>query len=949
MYFNSTKTSKDNFWSFIAIFFFIILIYYPSYSQSNYEQVKDSLIQVARDHSRKSEFEKAFQAANELKEHIRTKTPVDSFEYSSYLNLMASINYYTGEYNSALDYWFRTEENARKFAGENSPFRAKSLNNLGIILRRMGRFNEAEKNLLEAHRIKSVILDSLDKGIAISHLNLGNFHYAIAQFDQALQHYNKAIEVSKIYKEEDISLYSDLCHSLGLVYEELGAYDRAKYYLEEANESIFSVYGKEYPNYYSDVHSIAVLHKKQLNFKEALRLFRYSCEGLEKEKGEDHPAVAMCLSNLANVYREMNMLDSSRHAHLKAIEIDKALYGESHPRHASNLHNYANLFSFEGRYTEALELLHEALAIRKEVLYEFAPFYLKNLSELGLVYSKLDSADMASQYYNELFNRLSIYIKNSFQFLSEAERQNFIRNVAYPFATKIISFTVDNPSDENKELCINSVLLLQGIQLMASEKTMEYVLSNDDSLAINYYYELKELQKHINKAFKKSVDKDLLDSLIFQRNEIEQDLVRQSNKFKLNINAYDFDLNDALKILNKDDVYINLVVVRQEKRDEDSLADLLITLLSPKNEVPKIIHLENIFDFNVSEEELDQIAVRIANKIGDTLKNYNFTRLFYSSSGETALLNLGAYLSRELPSTYSIYELKSIHSLLKEKSEGQKKTNHAILVGGVDFGDAISTATYKDNRNFSENYFQPLEASTQEIDYIQRLFSSYFDDIKIFSGKNATENDLIHALNKNSPTLLHIATHGFYTRTGSLYSGHTLDFSLNRSGIVLSGINNQNKDNPSSNDGLLTALEISQLNLSNTKLAVLTSCQSGLGDPESTEGIIGLQRSLLKAGVNNLVIIMDEVADDVAYEFVQYLYEALEEGKTIKQSFDMAISKLQLTLPFEIWSDIKLIGLGKEKIIAPNSNMVFWIGLFLLPFGILIYLMSKRRRKDKAS
>ena len=125
----------------------------------------------------------------------------------------------------------------------------------------------------------------------------------------------------------------------------------------------------------------------------------------------------------------------------------------------------------------------------------------------------------------------------------------------------------------------------------------------------------------------------------------------------------------------------------------------------------------------------------------------------------------------------------------------------------------------------------------------------------------------------NSPRILHIASHAYY-----MTNQDELENPLLRSGIVLAGAN-QPDLNPY-DDGYLTALEVTKLDLEGTELAVISGCESGKGDFQSGEGVYGLKRALAVAGSRSSLLSLWKVDDYGTALFMESFYEKLKEGKS---------------------------------------------------------------------
>ena len=90
---------------------------------------------------------------------------------------------------------------------------------------------------------------------------------------------------------------------------------------------------------------------------------------------------------------------------------------------------------------------------------------------------------------------------------------------------------------------------------------------------------------------------------------------------------------------------------------------------------------------------------------------------------------------------------------------------------------------------------------------------------------------------------------------------------------------------PNEDDGILTGLEISAINLANTQLAVLSGCETGLGQLNGSEGVFGLQRAFKIAGVQHVMATLWSVPDKETALFMKIFYGNWIKGNNITQAF----------------------------------------------------------------
>ena len=271
-----------------------------------------------------------------------------------------------------------------------------------------------------------------------------------------------------------------------------------------------------------------------------------------------------------------------------------------------------------------------------------------------------------------------------------------------------------------------------------------------------------------------------------------------------------------------------------------------------------------------------------------------------------------------------LHYLSAEHDLLDRRTE-RKRGAGLLIMGGMAFdalgpehadqetGDAqrrpVRAAAESGReripelaRQFENLRFKPLSGTAREAADIASLWNATCGDQQmeqdalLLLGRDASEG----GFKKLAPgrRVLHLAIHGFFLDSEDRSSGGPQrtpgepvenperenwsrsqlplpdGFPLLCCGLALSGASRRSDARPGSEDGILTAEEIIMLDLSGVELAVLSACESGLGQVQAGEGVFGLRRAFELAGVEKVIMSLWEVDDKVAESWMKLFYRS---------------------------------------------------------------------------
>ncbi|MCB0644109.1 MAG: CHAT domain-containing protein, partial [Phaeodactylibacter sp.] len=303
-------------------------------------------------------------------------------------------------------------------------------------------------------------------------------------------------------------------------------------------------------------------------------------------------------------------------------------------------------------------------------------------------------------------------------------------------------------------------------------------------------------------------------------------------------------------------------------------------------------------------------------------------RIYFVPSGLLHRINLGAVAldnHQTLADRYELIQLGSSRQLVS-RSSGSRLPTKALLMGGINYElkeveevdsnpDALKFEVADINldhvdRSLLNGRWDFLEWTENEVQDIADVLRGTQVPVSVKTGDTATEDAFrLAGAHPPSPQILHLATHGFFFPDPEMHlkeieadpqgksTFHLSEHPMIRSGLVLAGANHVwtgNEALPNREDGILTAYEISQLDLSNTELVVLSACETGLGDIQGNEGVYGLQRAFKIAGARYLIMSLWQVPDKETQEFMTTFYrEWLEQHRTIPEAFRQTQARMR--------------------------------------------------------
>lgn len=574
--------------------------------------------------------------------------------------------------------------------------------------------------------------------------------------------------------------------------------------------------------------------------------------------------------------------------------------------------------SIDHRYDQVRQLRRQRLdtiIVSEKSRLDITRKYLSRLiyaNSLGVIagsYAMQQRYDSCLAYYQPYIAAMREAVRDEFRVQTERERMLVWNNVKDHVAeiTDLIAELNDgqvsgrheaSASDRHEAshyiallapLSYDAQLLSKGILLnSAIEFSRVLQAQGDPQLAAAYAQlkanddELSRLRQHTPDA----ADTERILQLTQHSQALQLQLSRGCAEYADFTSYIAYSWRDVQQKLGPSDVAIEFAVTSKTMlRSDQRLVALVLTRDMAAPQAVVVCDGEQLQQMETDARLFDtpQAARTIWGPLMPWLKDRQ--RLFFSADGSLHRIGI-EYLpvdGRPLSEQMEVYRLSSTKVLCYRQPQQQPLS--AALFGAIDYGRTEHLSA--DERSAlmalrgSKRGFAPLEKTRAEVDTIGAMLrTAGMTAVETFTGAKASR-EAFTALSDTRIGLLHISTHGDYKEE----HGQTDSESMSRSLLAFAGAN-------SGADGLVTAADIARMNLRHCQLAVLSACQTALGQM-GDDGVFGLQRGFKNAGVATLLMSLKPVYDEHTAMLMAAFYRHMLGGCSKREALVRAQQELR--------------------------------------------------------
>jgi CHAT domain-containing protein/Tfp pilus assembly protein PilF len=844
-------------------------------------------------------------------------------------------------------------ETRERLLGPDHPRTATSLNNFALYKSRLkGSDAEVEPLYLRVLKIRETVLEPDHPHLAIILNNLAGLYKSLGNYAAAEPLYERALKIKEDALGTEHADTALTLNNLAALYKLQGNYAAAETLYERALRIKEKTLGPEHSGTAITLNDLAALYEEQGNFVAAEPLQKRALKIQEKTLRPGHPDTATTLNNLAAIYLSQGNYAAAEPLCERALKAQESEFGVDHPGNAVTLSILADLYYCQGKKTAAEPLFKRALAIREESLGPNHPDTAASLSILSSLYRNLGDLAQARSLARRAFDIQIAHLERSAAI--QTEQQQFLMSArAYGYLSNWLRVTSDDSSEARDAW--SRVLVWKGLTT-TRQVALRRALKDDPTYAefrrvsqllgavalspplppsgLNEFLAWKKRAPDLRRTWNEQKT-----SLETELQQLEDELSRKSALFHQDHQRRAITPQDVVAALRQNlepTALVDLIEYRHLGRtipiEEQRLAAFVIRSdgkihrveLGASKPIYDALKRWRNPDANLADRH--DPAAELRRLLWKPLEPHleRMVTVLVSPDRELAQLPWNA-LPGAMAGKYLIEERliavvpvpQMLPELLREKPHNGPPSS-LLVVGDIDYGGVRETtqdsaqadgvARLRDGRW----QMSKLPSARSELTSIEKRYrdNTHAAEPLILEGSEATESRFCEEAPQH--VWLHLITHGFFVAPDMRFSpavsqdpsalSSEMVFPASTSakltpinpgllsGLAFAGANAPPE--PGKSDGILTALEVSALDLSRVDTVVLSACETGLGEVSGSEGLLGLQRSFQVAGARTVVCSLWRVHDAATSMLMQRFYENL---------WDKKLGKLESLREAQIW------------------------------------------------
>jgi CHAT domain-containing protein len=857
-------------------------------------------------------------------------------ETASLLQIRGEVFFLRGDCAGAQRLWSTALVMAERTLGANHPSIAEFLRRLGFASFSAGNLTEARRLRERALRIGERTLARCDPAMTRLMNSLAESFRYDGEYFEARRLYGRALTTIEQCLGKTHSEYATYTFNDASLAREIGDLAEADTLYDRALQIWIKGLGPDHAYVARGLDALAEVAAMRGQLQRSRELYERALAILRRQLGANHPQVAWMLTNLARtVADEGNTTQAIAYVD-QAIAIFQKSGSSDEPDHFARVLELRGTLQMRiGNMPQARIDLTQALAERERIFGRAHPLAAETRATLAAVELARGQRDAALASALEAEQSGRDHLRFTVRYLPE--RQAMAYAAKRPHGLDLaLSVTPANPSDVSR--VFDSMIRSRGVVLdeLAARRFASYS-STEQGATATATAARQRFANLVMRSLLEPVPRALLDEARKQKEDAERLLAERTGEGRTDLTTAGIEdvrrglPRDAVLVsfVRYERTFVSGPPLATSVSPSygafvlhSGATNVFFTPLGSAESIEtrvsewrKAATGENSIGM-MTRDRADTLYVtaadRLRSAVWDPIEKQigNARQIFIVPDGTLNLVNLAALTDRQ--GRYFVERDSVIHYLSTERdvvvgSVASKSQGSLLAVGNPAFDDggAPSRSQPATTRSVCEpggpTRFGNLPGSLGEVNEISQIWPrSGTSVVTVLSGATASETAVKKSL--AGRRVLHFATHGFFISDecpsdGSLSAASARGASASKggvarssaaarfaeegrenplllSGLALAGANRRGAARLDEDDGILTAEEVAGLNLNGVEWAVLSACDTGLGEIRAGEGVFGLRRAFQVAGARTIIMSLWPVDDQATRAWMRALYEA---------------------------------------------------------------------------